>query len=338
MKCIVCEAPQQLRVVDVPVPAAGEGEALLRVRRVGICGTDLHAYDGQQPYFSYPRVLGHELAAEVVELGQGPTANLRAGDQVTLLPYHACGTCGACRRDRPNCCVNMQVMGVHTDGGLREYCTAPLRQLLRVDGLSLDQTALIECFSIGAHAVRRAQVQKGEKALVIGAGPIGIGIMQMACLAGARVIAMDVNPARLAWCQEQLGIEPVIDASTDPAKAIADATDGEGPTIIFEATGNAASMNAGFGYLAHGGRYVLVSLVKGDITFSDPEFHKRETTLLSSRNATREDFLQVMAAMKARKLETDAFITHRIAFGDLTGVYESWTRPESGVIKALVEL
>lgn len=338
MKTITCTTPGEFALQDQPEPQPGPGEALVRIKRVGVCGTDLHAFAGRQPFFSYPRVLGHELAGEVVEVG--PNAQgLQAEDKVAIVPYLECGKCIACRNGRTNCCTDINVLGVHSDGGMRELITVDCDHLIKNSSLTTDQLALTECFAIGAHAVRRAAIQPGEQVLVVGTGPIGIGLIQFATIAGGEVIAMDISPERLQFVTEHLGVKRTIDAGReDIAKRLADLTDGDFPTVIFDATGNKQSMEAGFIYLAHGGRYVLVSLVLSDISFPDPEFHKRETTLLSSRNATREDFLWVMECMEQGRVVTEPMVTHRCAFSDLIEAFGNWTSPEAKVVKAVIEL
>ena len=337
MKSIVCEEPFKFKMTDIEPPTRGEGEALIDIRRIGICGTDLHAYQGNQPFFSYPRVLGHELSGVITEIGDNPEG-LKAGDEVVIAPYLACGKCIACRDGKTNCCTALSLIGVHQDGGMCETISMPTGQLLKADGLSLEQMATVECLGIGAHAVRRAQIQPGEFTLVIGAGPIGIGAMHFARIAGADVIAMDINDQRLAYCQHKLGVKHTINALNDPHGQLKKITDGDYPTKVLEATGSPKSMQAAFEYVAHGGSYILIGFAKADITFHDPEFHKRETSLLASRNATIDDMKNVIKALADGEIETDTFITHRVPFDDMLDHFESWLKPETQVIKAMVEL
>lgn len=337
MRTIVCEEPNRFALKETDMPAAAEGEALVRIRRIGICGTDLHAYRGNQPFFEYPRILGHELAGEIVEIGSN-SRGLKAGDPVAVLPYLECGRCIACRSGKTNCCTQMKVLGVHQDGGMREYIAVPADHLLKAEGLGLEQTAIVECLSIGAHAVRRAAITPGEFALVIGAGPIGLGVMKFAKLAGARIIALDMNEDRLEYCREWAPADYTVNVKNDPLKEIEAITGGDLPTVVFDATGNAKSMESSFQYVSHGGRLVFVGLVKADLSFHDPEFHKRELTLMSSRNATIVDFEHVIDSLRSGHIDTDSFITHRVGFEDMIGSYEAWLKPETGVIKAMVEL
>jgi 2-desacetyl-2-hydroxyethyl bacteriochlorophyllide A dehydrogenase len=337
MKCIVCERPDQLIMKETSIPTIQEGEVLVRVRRIGICGTDLHAYKGRQPYFTYPRVLGHELSGVIEEIGDNEYG-LLLGDQVSIIPYIECGKCIACRQGKTNCCIDMSVLGVHEDGGMREYLPVPIDHLIKTNEISLEQSAIVEPLSIGAHAVGRSEVKKNEFALVIGAGPIGLGVMKFAKLAGAKVIAMDINEERLHFCGDWVPADFTVNALQDPIRQIEAITNGDYPSVVFDATGNKESMVSAFQYVAHGGKLVYVGLVKEDITFNDPDFHKKELTLLSSRNATRHDFEYVIRSIKDEKIDTASFITHRTFFDEMIGTYESWLRPETGVIKALVEL
>lgn len=338
MRQIILQEPMRFQAHSVDEPNVRPGEALVRVRRIGICGTDMHAYRGRQPYFSYPRVLGHELAVEIIDIAADNAAGLKAGDWCVPLPYLSCGECVACRRGKTNCCVKMRVLGVHQDGGMQEYLSLPTELLVRADGLTLDQMALVENQAIGAHAVSRAAIEPGEVALVVGAGPIGLGVIQFAKAAGAEVIVLDIDDARLQFCREHLGVQHTINAQQDPIPQIERLTQGDYPTAVFDATGNPQSMMNAFRYVAHGGRYVLVSLVNADITFSDPDFHKRETTLLSSRNATKADFETVIAAMQREQIATQPLITHKADFSEMIEQFESWLKPENRVIKAMVEL
>ncbi|WP_256758070.1 zinc-binding alcohol dehydrogenase family protein [Cohnella sp. WQ 127256] len=334
---IVCEEIERFKLVELPEPSFVAGEAIVRIKRVGICGTDLHAFKGNQPFFSYPRVLGHELAGVIEQIGDN-NEGLTVGDQVSVIPYMHCGQCIACRNGKTNCCTSMKVLGVHIDGGMRELISVPVTHLVGTNGLSLDQSAVLEPLSIGAHAVRRAGLVKGETVLVIGGGPIGLGVMAFAKYEGARVIAMDINDERLAFCQSWANVDDTLNALHQPEEKLSELTNGDFPTVVFDATGNAKSMTGAFGLAAHGAKIVYVGLVKADITFNDPEFHKRELTLMGSRNATKEDFSHVYEAVKSGSIDVSRYITHRSPFDGMIGQFESWLKPETKVIKAMVEL
>ncbi len=333
MKTLVCTSPHHFEYTDTEKPFIQPGHTLLKIQRIGVCGTDLHAFEGTQPYFNYPRILGHELAA-IIEETNAP--GFKKGDAVTIIPYFNCGNCIACRKGKPNCCVSMKVCGVHVDGGMREFLLVPDSSLVSGEGLSLDELALVEPLAIGAHAVRRAAVEKDEFVLVVGAGPIGLGTMEFARIAGAEVIAMDVQESRLDFCRTKLNIPHTINAKGDVMAELQRITNGDMPTVVIDATGNLKAITNAFQYLAHGGRYVLVGLQKEEISFSHPEFHKRESTLMSSRNATRADFGHVLACMRKKLVDPATYITHRVGFEEVKGNFDSWLDPKNGVIKAMI--
>lgn len=335
MKKLICAAPGRFEYMESDIPSPKNGESLIKIRKVGICGTDLHAFEGTQPYFSYPRVLGHELAADFVN---GDAVGFAEGESVTVIPYFTTGTDIASRMGKPNCSVDMQVCGVHIDGGMAEYLIVPSYALVKGEGLIHDALALIEPLAIGAHGVKRAQVIPNEFALVIGAGPIGLGIIEFARIAGARVIAMDVDQQRLDVAR-QLGASYLVNATaTDVEKQLSAITNGDMPTLVVDATGNTNAINNAFRYMAHGARYVLVGLQKNNISFSHPEFHKREGTLMSSRNALREDFDYVMNCLKQQLIDPSKYITKRLHFEDVKNQFPSLLQSPAGNIKTIIEM
>lgn len=337
MKALICNQPGALEFVEMPPPILQPGHAIIKIKRVGICGTDLHAFEGTQPYFNYPRILGHELAADFIE-GDG-AQDFVPGEAVTIIPYFNCGNCIACRNGKPNCCTDIKVCGVHIDGGMTEYLLVPTYSLIKSNGLNYDELALVEPLAIGAHGVRRANVQPGEFVLVIGAGPIGLGTMEFVRIAGAQVIALDINQDRLQFCKDKLNVPYAINAATEDVLATLQIiTAGDMPTVVIDATGNQKAINNALQYLAHGGRFILIGLQKDTISFSHPEFHKREATLMSSRNATRQDFLQVMDCMKKGLVAPTTYITHRVNFDAVKESFPSWLNPATGVIKAMVTI
>ncbi|WP_251978637.1 zinc-binding alcohol dehydrogenase family protein [Salinicola avicenniae] len=338
MQVVVCSQPGEMNLIERPTPDCAPGEARVAIRRIGICGTDIHAFGGNQPYFVYPRVLGHELGGEVVATADDVDSGL-VGQSVYVIPYLHCGECRACRQGRTNCCQSLEVIGVHRDGGMAETLNVPATHLIPVPALSPDQLALVECQAIGAHAVRRAQVAAAELVVVVGAGPIGMGVLQVAKSRGARVAMVDTNRERLALCRDAFGADAVWHAvEEDVVAEIVAMNDGALADVVFDATGNPEAMNRGFDFAGHGGRYVLVSVVKADITFNDPDFHKKELTLLGSRNATKEDFETVTRLMASGELQTTPLITHRGTLADLPTLMPQWCDPASGVVKAMVTL
>lgn len=337
MRTLVCTKPGQFEYAVGERPALQKDHAIIKIKRIGICGTDLHAFEGTQPYFEYPRILGHELAGELIEVDGAP--DFKIGEAVTFIPYFYCGKCIACRTGKQNACANIKVCGVHQHGGMVEYLSVPSYSLLHGEGLGFDALALVEPLAIGAHGVRRADVKEGEFVLVIGAGPIGLGTMEFARIAGGKVIALDINEGRLQFCTDKLGVAHTINATApDVTEQLMTITNGDMPTVVIDATGNLKAINNAFGYMAHGARFVMIGLQKGEICISHPEFHKREATLMSSRNATRADFEHVIAAMKSGEVDPTTYITHRVLFDQVKDEFESWLHPQTGVIKAMVEM
>jgi 2-desacetyl-2-hydroxyethyl bacteriochlorophyllide A dehydrogenase len=346
MQTIILDKPFHFSLTHTAPPQHLQpGEALVRVQCVGVCGTDLHAYRGRQPFFSYPRILGHELGVEVVDLmpPQMSTANssskpfIQTGDHCSVEPYLNCGHCIACRRGKTNCCTSLQVLGVHIDGGMREFIVVPVHKLHKSATLSYEQLALVETLGIGAHAVDRAALQTDEWVLVIGAGPIGLSVIQFAQLHTRNIIVLDMSAQRRNFCAQQLGIAHVIDATPEALPAIASITKNDLPTVVFDATGNVQSMNSAFQFVAHGGKLVFVGLVQADVTFNDPFFHRRELTLLASRNAPSQEFPRIIQLVESGHIDTRPWVTHRVAAAAMPTQFDQWQKPDSGLIKAVVQ-
>ncbi len=336
MLTIVCETPGRLVAQDRPKPRRGPDEILVRLQRIGVCGTDLHIFSGTQPYLSYPRVMGHEVSGVAEEVPAG--CAIAVGDPVYLIPYLSCGACKACRDGKTNCCRTLEVLGVHRDGGMTEYLSIPQRFVRAASGLTLDQAAMVEFLAIGAHAARRGGCREGQHALVVGAGPIGMAVAIFAGLRGATVTVLDSRQDRLRFCEEHLAVSSTVSLGSDDVERLSALTDGEFFDIVFDATGSPAAMERGFQFVGHGGTYVLVSIVNSPISFSDPEFHKRETTLLGSRNATPEDFETVVAALRAGRVPTDALNTHRLTLAEAPERFPTLLDPREGVVKAILHV
>ncbi len=338
MKALSLEAPKRWQRIDIPAPAKpGPGEALVRVHQVGICGTDLSGYLGKMPFFSYPRIPGHELGVEVLEVGP-EVANVRPGNRCAVEPYINCQTCYACRRGHTNCCENHQTLGVHCDGGLRPRFLVPARKLHVAHTLGFDQLALVETLAIGCHAVHRSGLQGHESCLIIGAGPIGLSTLEFAKLTGAKIVMLDINAQRLDFCRRVMGVAHTLQPSDRLETELRELTDGHLPDVVIDATGNSASMAAAFGLITHAGRLVFVGITTDEVRFRHPVFHRPEGTLLCSRNALSADFTRIIGLIEAGRIDTAPWITHRTAFDELIDVFPSYTRPETGVIKAVVEV
>jgi len=336
MKALICNEPGQLALIDRPGPVAPKaGEVRLSVSHVGICGTDYHIYEGKHPFLQYPRVMGHEISAHVVETG--PASSLQKGELVIVNPYLACGICIACRRGKPNCCTDIRVLGVHTDGAFCDEIVLPETNVYPAGGLTPEQAATVEFLAIGAHAVRRAgPVPEGARALVVGAGPIGLGTALFARIAGFDVTLSDVSEERLAAARDRFGFESSLIAGASAHAEALELTDKDGFDAVFDATGNGRSMNAALPFVAHGGVLVFVSVVKDDITFPDPEFHKREMSIIGSRNALKQDFLHVASSISSGAIDTAKLITNRTSLENAVADLPLWAHQKEGLIKAVI--
>lgn len=341
MKAIQLEKPQSFRSLDLAEPAPpGPGEALVRVHRIGICGTDYGGFLGKMPFFSYPRIPGHELGVEVLAVGEGVT-NVQPGDRCSVEPYINCQKCYSCRRGLTNCCEAHKTLGVMCDGGMCERMLLPARKLHVSRKLNFEQLALVETLAIGCHAVDRAGVRAGENVLVVGAGPIGLSAVEFVKVAGANCIVLDLSEPRLAFCRERMGVPHTIVARGDGSelKQLAAITGGQLADVVIDATGSHRAMSQALEYCAYGGRLVYVGITQQDLSFPHaPILHRRELTLLASRNAHSRDFARIIRLIEEGTIDTRPWITHRAKFDDMIAAFPAWLKPESGVIKAVVAL
>jgi len=337
MDAIVLEQPGELkRIVKDHPGKPSEGQVLLKVKRLGICGTDLHAYKGNQPFFSYPRILGHEIAAEAVEIGRDVN-HVKVGDPCAILPYRNTVIDQAVKRGKTNCGSGLSVLGVHEDGAMQEYILCDGSLVIPAIGLSLDQIAVIEPIAIGSHAIERAGVTPQDIVLIIGAGPIGIAAIMMCLLKSPRIVVMDSNRQRLDFVRQKYPGVDTLGVTDTVAEDLNKLLEGNLPTIVLDATGNKESMMKCFEYVSPGGTIVYVGLFLGDVVFYDPLFHRKEITLKSSRNALAEDFQKIIRLIKSGTLNIDGYVTHRLKFDSLTENFTKLYLPEENVIKAVVE-
>lgn len=339
MKAIRLEAPRHLLPIKIDEPAElGPGEALVRTHCVGICGTDISGYLGKFPFFSYPRIPGHELGIEVLEVEKS-VKNIKPGDHCSVEPYINDPASFASRRGASNCCQELQVLGVHTDGGLRERFVVRADKLHTSSSLSYEQLALVETLAIGCHAVHRAAPRSGEHLLIIGAGPIGLATMEFAKLANSRITVMDMNADRLAFCRRIYDVQHTVhfhDNNDDALEQMRSITDGELYPVVIDATGHAGSMSHALNFVAHTGTLVYVGITTQELAFPHRLLHSRELTIKASRNALPDDFRKIIQLIEAGRIDTAPWITHRTSFNDLPEVFDSFTKQESGVIKAMV--
>jgi 2-desacetyl-2-hydroxyethyl bacteriochlorophyllide A dehydrogenase len=322
MKQVVLEAPGRFAEREAAAPLAKPGHALVRMERVGVCGSDFHAYAGEHPVYTYPRVIGHELSGIVVETpdnGKG----IKVGDRCAIEPYLTCGACRACLQGRNNCCEKIQLLGIHVDGGMQELISVPLDLLHSSSHLSLDQLALVETLGIGAHAVDRAGLRTAETVLIIGAGPIGISVAQFASEAGARVHIVERSEWRREFV-ERMGY------SSSPT------AEGREADVVFDATGNAAAMAASVIHVAPGGKLVFVGLTRDRVCIDDALFHRKELTLLASRNSFGL-FPRIIQMIEENRIDTSRWVTDRLKMSEVVSQFQSLPERRT-LIKAMVDV
>ncbi len=328
MRALQLTAPRQLQFIDIAdAPAPRAGEALVKIHAIGICGTDVSGYLGKMPFIEFPRILGHELGVEVLAVGGG-VGHVKPGDRCSVEPYLNCGTCSSCVQGKTNCCETLQVLGVHCDGGMCERFTLPASKLHPHPALSYEQLALVEMLGIGCHAVNRANVRADDEVLIIGAGPIGLTVLEFARIAGARVTVLELNETRRDFVKRTWPDVGVL--ATVPPEACAH--------VVFDATGHPGSMSACFRFARFTGTVVFVGITKEPVPLDDPLFHRRELTLLASRNAVAGDFTRILDLIAQGRIDTQAWISHRAGFSDLPEAMTAWIQPEAGVVKAVVRV
>jgi alcohol dehydrogenase len=340
VRAIQIAEPKRLREIEIPEPSRpAPGQAIVRTHRMGICGTDVSCYLGKFPFFDFPRIPGHELGVEVVELGAGVT-NVQVGDHCSVEPYMNCGDCYACRRGAGNCCERLEVIGVMTDGGLCEAFVVRADKLHRSSQLSYEQLALVETLAIGCHANDRGAPREGEHALIIGQGPIGLATLEFARLTGATISLMDMNPSRLEFARQNYEIENTVLYQGDGSELerMRDITGGDFYALVTDATGNSHSMSAALQYVAHTGTLVYVGITTEAITFKHPTLHRREATIKASRNALPADFGRIILLIEDGTINTDPWVTHRTRIDRVVAEFDGLTRPEAGDIKAIIDV
>ena len=340
MKALQLVEPRSFVACDVTEPSSpGQGEALIRTSRMGICGTDVSCYLGKFPFFDYPRIPGHELGVEVLEVGEG-VSNVSPGDRCSVEPYLNCGTCRACSKGQGNCCEKLKVFGVMMDGGLCE------RSLIRADklhpsrNLSYEQLALVETLAIGCHASDRGNPGQEDHALVIGAGPIGLSTLEFNRLTGATLTVMDMSAERLEFCRKTYGIENLVQFKGDGSELekCREITGGNLFDVVTDATGSPRSMSGALDYVGHTGSLVYVGITTEEVSFVHPALHRKEMNLLASRNALPKDFPRIISLIENGTIDTAPWITHRLGFDQVAKQFDTLIKPDSGVLKAIIEV
>ncbi|TWT97720.1 putative zinc-type alcohol dehydrogenase-like protein YjmD [Botrimarina colliarenosi] len=337
MKALQITEPGQVRLTGVPEITPASGEVLLQIRTVGYCGTDLSTFRGRNPLVTYPRIPGHEVAAVVAALGEG-VDGWAIGDEVLVFPYTECGVCSSCLAGRPNCCKHNQTLGVQREGLLTEYAAVPAGKLLRGDGLSSRELALVEPLTVGAHAVARGQVAAGETVAVFGCGAIGLGAVAAAAFAGARVIAIDIDDRKLAIARACGAAECVNSQNTDVANALAELTEGHGPAVVIEAVGLPATFRAAVDLVAFAGRVVYIGYASQPVEYETKWFVMKEIDIRGSRNALKADFERVIAMLQQGRVPTDQIVTQEVSLEEAPDALRQWSDRPGDVTKVHVRL
>ncbi|MBV8630367.1 MAG: zinc-binding alcohol dehydrogenase family protein, partial [Silvibacterium sp.] len=322
MKALVLKAPGEAAVEAVPDIVRNPDQVLLQVRSVGLCGTDLNSFRGKNPLITYPRILGHEIAATIVEGTSNADPVQKAS--VAVMPYSSCGKCPACRQSRPNTCQFNQTMGVQRDGALTEYIQVSPDKLFPAD-LPVPELSLVEPLSVGFHAVQRGRITARDTVAVIGSGGVGMGAIAGAAFRGARVIAIDLDSGKLEIARKT-GAAHLINTSSDPLpESLSDLTNGSGPDVIIEAVGRPDTFRAAVEHVAFAGRVVYIGYAKEPVAYETRLFVQKELDILGSRNALPENFLQVIRMLEQKRFPVREYITATVTLAEAPQMLGRWS-------------
>jgi 2-desacetyl-2-hydroxyethyl bacteriochlorophyllide A dehydrogenase len=337
MKQISLNRPFEFIEKNAEMPLLGRNELLVQVKSIGICGTDIHAFYGNQPYFNYPRVLGHELSGIIVDSTSASKAYIEK--QVCIIPYLSCGKCSICQKGKTNCCTHLKVIGVHVDGGYGTYLAVPEENIiLSQEIIDFDHLSMVEPLSIAYHGIERAGISENDWVIIFGAGPIGIGALIFTRYKTNKIILIDVNQHRINYCKSKLSIDHTFNGlDTNLNEHIKELTQGNFADILIDATGNKQAIQMQLAYLAHGGKWIWIGLQKEELRINHPEFHKREATLMSSRNATKNDFQEVLDKIQQKEIFPDLLITHHLLFEEVVTGFPELIK-EATYIKGIIHL
>lgn len=339
MKAICIDAPGKVTMHEMEMPVRKPGEALLKLLYGGVCGSDLGSYRGGNAYVSYPRIPGHEFSAEIVEIDDNDLG-LKPGMIVTGNPYFNCGHCYSCRRGLVNACTDNQTMGVQREGAFAQYFTMPVERLYDGQGLDAKILALIEPFCISYHGVQRANVQQGEKVLVIGAGTIGVLAAVAAKAKGAEVTICDVAPAKLDYACQTFGLDHKIlnDSPEALAKGVEAFTNGDGFDVTIEAVGMPQTFQNCIDAACFGGRVVLIGVSKRNLDdFFFTIIQKKELNIYGSRNAMKRDFEELIQLVKAGEIDLEKIVTNTYAWTDAPKAFEEFDKNAGQMLKVVFD-
>ncbi len=322
MKAVFMRGPGAVEIGDVAEPIRKPGEALLRVRYVGLCGTDLNSYRGRNPLVSYPRIPGHEIAATIAEIDDGDAA-FSVGSDVTLSPYTSCGGCAACRNNRNNACQFNQTLGVQRDGALAEYISVPVEKLY-TGRLGLQELCLVEPLTVGCHAVSRARVRSSDTVAIFGCGGVGLGAVAASAFRGANTIAVDIDDGKLEVARKAGAASLINSQRQDPVAAIRELTGGLGPQVVIEAIGQPETFRAAVDLAAYTGRVVYIGYAKEPVTYETKLFVQKELDIMGTRNALPEDFREVIRMLEEHRFPVEAAISAIVEAKDAAEILAAW--------------
>jgi 2-desacetyl-2-hydroxyethyl bacteriochlorophyllide A dehydrogenase len=330
MKALLIDEPGKTSVIERERPEPGPNEALLQVKRVGFCGSDLNTFRGLNPLVSYPRVPGHEVAAIIAELGPDGGGDFRVGQEVLVMPYTACGHCTSCRSGRTNCCQFNQTLGVQRDGAMAEFLVAPFEKLVTASKLSLTELALVEPLTIGFHAVDRGRVVRADTVAVLGCGAIGLGAIAGAAARGARVIAVDIDDDKLALARRCGAAVDIHSGRENLHDSLAQITNGAGPDVVIEAIGLAQTFQAAVAEVCFAGRVVYIGYAKAPVEYETKYFVMKELDILGSRNARQQDFVNVIRLLEGGRFPVKEVISHTTDLAGAGEILQAWSeRPQA---------
>lgn len=338
MRALYIKKPLEAEVGELAAPEVRAGEVLLRVRYVGMCGSDLSSYRGKNPLVSYPRIPGHEIAGTIEAVGEGVPEKFQVGAAVTLSPYTSCGQCASCRRNRPNACKSNQTLGVQRDGALTDYITVPHGKLIVAEGLQLRELSLVEPLTVGYHAARRGRVAPTDQVMVMGCGAVGLGAIAAAAFMGATVIAVDVDDRKLELAKRagaHVGINTKTQNLSERLQAL---TDGMGPDVVIEAIGTPETFRLAVEVVAFTGRVVYIGYAKDEVHYDSRLFVQKELDILGSRNALPEDFEGVIRMISETNFPLEELVSKVVTLDQVPQALQDWYAAPATISKILVEL
>ncbi len=334
MKALVLRKPGEASIENVPEPVPTDGQIALKVRMVGFCGSDLNSFRGLNPLVSYPRILGHEVSATVVE---DPGGELTAGTDMALCPYTSCGQCASCRNGRSNACQFNQTLGVQRDGALTEFIAMPREKLFPAK-LSTKELCLVEPLTVGFHAVARGRASAKDRVAIWGCGGVGLGAVAASGARGARTICIDVDDEKLALAKAAGGTDTINSAREPLRDRLLELTDGRGPDVAIEAIGTPATFRSAVEEVAFTGRVVYIGYAKEPVSYETRLFVQKELDIRGSRNAQTEDFEAVIKMLEARKFPVDQAVSLVVPLEEAAGALRSWSENPSRFRKIMVNL